>query len=87
LPQFDILTLSTQTLSLLISLTLLYYNNINLNLLYFIKIKKIRAKKIQKINKHILKTGPNLDKMRWTSNINYQFYLQSKLTEILGDIT
>jgi hypothetical protein len=87
LPQFDILTLSTQTLSLLISLTLLYYNNINLNLLYFIKIKKIRTKKIQKINKHILKTGPNLDKMRWTSNINYQFYLQSKLTEILGDIT
>jgi hypothetical protein len=78
LPQFDILTISTQTFGLIIILVLFYYSNINTGLLYFIKIKKVRSKKIRKANANILKAGPNLKTMKWTSDINYQFYLQSK---------
>jgi len=77
-PQFDILTISTQTLGLIIILVLFYYSNINTGLLYFIKIKKVRSKKIRKANANIFKAGPNLKIMKWTSDINYQFYLQSK---------
>ena len=79
LPQFDILTISTQTFGLLIILVFFYYKNINTGLLYFIRIKKVRSKKIRKTNTNIFKTEPNLKTMKWTSDINYQFYLQSKL--------
>lgn len=80
MPQFDFLTMSTQTLSFLAGLLLFYYNNINIGLLYFAKIKKMRSKKTKNAIKRVLKTDPNLKTMVWTSNISYQFYLQSKLT-------
>jgi hypothetical protein len=83
LPQFDFLTLSTQTLSFLTGLFVLYYNNVNIGLLYFVKTKKARSKKVKRTIKQIVRTGPNLKTMRWASDINYQFYLRSKL----GDIT
>ena len=77
-PQFDILTLSTQIFGLLLSLVLLYYYNINSGLLHFIKVKKLRFKKVKKANKSIIKASSNFKAMEWSSNINYQFYLQSK---------
>ena len=77
MPQFDVLVISTQALNLLLSLAFLYYKNINLGLLCYVEIKKIRSKKIQKIDRYISKASFNLKLTEKSSIVNYQFYLQS----------
>lgn len=78
MPQFDTLTISTQILTLISTLSLFYYSNIATGLPCFIRLKKIRSKKIRKANRIVFNAKPNLKKMKWTSDINYQFYLQHK---------
>ena len=78
LPQFDFLTISTQTLSFLIGLFTLYYINVSSGLFYFVKIKKVRSKKTKNVIRRALKPSSNLKTVKWASAINYQYYLQSK---------
>jgi len=72
MPQFDILTLSSQIFGLLFSLYLFYYYNIVTAIPYFIEIKKFRTKKLVK-NKLIVKnTQISLNNNLWLINHSYK---------------
>lgn len=65
---------------------LFYYNNIMIGLLCFTKVKKTRLKKIRKTNKNFVNGRSNLTIMKWTSDVNYQFYLKSGEYNSIGRV-
>lgn len=75
MPQFDILTLSSQILSLLISLYFFYYFNITNTILYYTEIKKYRTKKLVKNNKTIKNTHTSLSNNFWLLKSSYKTFL------------
>jgi len=75
MPQFDILTLSSQIFGLLVSLYLLYYYNITNAILYFTEIKKYRTKKLVKNNLTIKNTQVSLTNNFWLLNNSYKNFL------------
>jgi len=75
MPQFDILTLSSQILSLLISLYFFYYTNLTNTILYYTQIKKYRTKKLVKNNKTIKNTHTSLSNNFWLLKSSYKTFL------------
>lgn len=72
MPQFDILTLNSEIFCLIISLYLLYYNNISNSILLYCEIKKYRTKKLTK-DRYILKnTNYFLNKNNFIIKNNYK---------------
>lgn len=75
MPQFDILTLSSQIFGLLVSLYLFYYFNITSVILYFTEIKKYRTKKLVKNNLTIKNIQISLTNNFWLLNNSYKKFL------------
>lgn len=75
MPQFDILTLSSQIFGLLVTLYLFYYYNITNVILYFTEIKKYRTKKLVKNNLIIKNTQVSLTNNLWLLNKSYKNFL------------
>jgi hypothetical protein len=75
MPQFDLLTLSSQIFSLLVSLYLFYYFNITNTILYYTEIKKYRAKKLVKNNFTVQTTQTNLSFNSWLLKDCYKTFL------------
>ena len=75
MPQFDILTLSSQIFGLLVSLYLFYYFNITGVILYFTEIKKYRTKKLVKNNLTIKNIQVSLTNNLWLLNNSYKNFL------------
>ena len=75
MPQFDILTLSSQILGLLVSISLFYYFNITHVILYFTEIKKYRTKKLVKNSLTIRNTKISLTSNLWLLNNSYKNFL------------
>ena len=75
MPQFDILTLSSQIFGLLVSLYLFYYFNITSVILYFTEIKKYRTKKLVKNNLTIKNIQVSLTNNLWLLNNSYKNFL------------
>ena len=75
MPQFDILTLSSQIFGLLVSLYLFYYYNITNVILSFTEIKKYRTKKLVKNNLTIKNTKVSLTNNLWLLNNSYKNFL------------
>jgi hypothetical protein len=75
MPQFDILTLSSQIFSLLISLYFFYYFNLTNPILYYTEIKKYRTKKLVKNNKIIINTHTSLSNNFWLLKSSYKTFL------------
>ena len=75
MPQFDILTLSSQIFSLLISLYLLYYFSVTNMVLYYTEIKKYRAKKMAKDVLTVKNTQTNLNYSFWLIQNCYKTFL------------
>lgn len=75
MPQFDILTLSSQVLNLLISLYLFYYFNITSTILGYTEIKKYRAKKLVKNQIIIENTETSLNNNFWLLKNSYRTFL------------
>jgi hypothetical protein len=75
MPQFDILTLSSQIFSLLVSLYLFYYFNITNTLLSYTEVKKYRTKKLVKNNTTIRNTNTSLSNNFWLLKSSYKTFL------------
>ena len=75
MPQFDLLTLSSQIFGLLVSLYLFYYYNITNVILYFTEIKKYRTKKLVKNNLTVKNTHVSLTNNFWLLNNSYKKFL------------
>ena len=75
MPQFDLLTLSSQIFGLLVSLYLFYYFNITNVILYFTEIKKYRTKKLVKNNLTVKNTQVSLTNNFWLLNNSYKKFL------------
>ena len=75
MPQFDILTLSSQIFSLLISLYLFYYVTITNTMLYYTEIKKYRTKKLVKNNTTSKNTHTSLSNNFWLLKNSYKTFL------------
>lgn len=75
MPQFDILTLSSQIFGLLVSLYLFYYFNITNVILSFTEIKKYRTKKLVKNNSTIKNIQISLTNNLWLLNNSYKKFL------------
>jgi hypothetical protein len=75
MPQFDILTLSSQIFSLLISLYFFYYFNLTNTILYYTEIKKYRTKKLVKNNRTIKNTHTSLSNNFWLLKSSYKTFL------------
>ena len=75
MPQFDILTLSSQIFSLLVSLYLFYYFNITKIILYYTEIKKYRTKKLVKNNVTVKNTQTSLSNHFWLLKNSYKTFL------------
>ena len=72
MPQFDILTLSSQIFGLLVSLFLFYYYSITVTIPYFTEIKKFRTKKLVKTSLVVKYTQTSLNNNLWLINHNYK---------------
>ena len=79
IPQFDLLTIGTQTFGLLISLYLFYYYCITNSISNFIEIKKLRTKKLIKNSKSISDIDKDLDNNLWLINYCYVKFLNTKM--------
>ena len=75
MPQFDILTLSSQVFGLLVSLYLFYYYSITKTIPYFTEIKKFRTKKLVKNSLVIKDTQTSLNNILWLVNNSYKKFL------------
>ena len=78
IPQFDLLTIGTQTFGLLISLGLFYYYCITTTIINFIEIKKLRSKKLFKNTQAITKINQDLNNNLWLINYCYVKFLNTK---------
>ena len=78
IPQFDLLTLGTQTFGLLISLGLFYYYCITTSIINFIEIKKLRTKKLNKNTQTIKTINKDLQNNLWLINYCYVKFLNNK---------
>ena len=76
MPQFDILTLSSQIFSLLISLYVCYFINIKNSLSYYTSIKKYRSKKIVLSNSTVENNKISLENNLWLLNNSYESFLK-----------
>lgn len=72
MPQFDILTLSSQIFAVLISLYAFYYFSICITIPHFIEIKKFRTKKLVKNSLIMSNTNSSLNNNLWLLNQNYK---------------
>ena len=75
MPQFDILTLSSQIFSLFISLYFFYYFNLTNPILYYTEIKKYRTKKLVKNNITVENTHTSLSNNFWLLKSSYKTFL------------
>lgn len=75
MPQFDILTLSSQIFGLLLSLYMLYYYSITVTIPYFTEIKKFRTKKLVKNSLTVKDTQTSLSNNLWLINHSYKKFL------------
>ena len=75
MPQFDILTLSSQIFGLLVSLVLFYYYSITTTIPYFTEIKKFRAKKLVKNSLTVKNTQTSINNNLWLINNSYKKFL------------
>jgi hypothetical protein len=78
IPQFDLLTIGTQTFGLLISLGLFYYYCITTSIVNFIEIKKLRTKKLSKNIQTISQINNDLQHNLWLINYCYVKFLNNK---------
>ena len=76
MPQFDLLTLSTQVFGLLVSLYFFYYYCITNIFTYYIEIKKIRSKKLQRDINSIREINKDLEDSLWLRNYCYLKFLK-----------
>jgi len=76
MPQFDILTLSSQIFGLLVSLYLFYYYNIATTIPYFTEIKKFRTKKLVNNSLIVKNTHTSLNNNLWLINHSYKRFLR-----------
>ena len=76
MPQFDILTLSSQIFSLLIGLYVCYFINIKNSLSYYTSIKKYRSKKIRLSNSTVENNKISLENNLWLLNNSYESFLK-----------
>ena len=75
MPQFDILTLSSQVIGLLIGLCFCYYTIVKNSLLHCTSIKKYRNKKVILSNSTVKKNNTALENNLWLLNNSYESYL------------
>lgn len=75
MPQFDILTLSSQIIALSISLSLFYYYNITVTIPCFTEITKYRTKKLVKNSMIVKNTQISLSNNLWLINKSYKRFL------------
>jgi len=76
MPQFDILTLSTQVFGLLISLYFFYHFGITASFTYFIEVKKLRSKKLKNDMNLISDINRDLDYNSWLIKYCYLKFLK-----------
>ena len=75
MPQFDILTLSSQIFGLLVSLVFFYYYSITTTIPYFTEIKKFRTKKLVKNSLTVKNTQTSINNNLWLINNSYKKFL------------
>ena len=75
MPQFDILTLSSQIFGLLIVLFVFYYFSITKVIQYYTEIKKYRTKKLVKNKVIVIDTEKSLVNNLWLMNDSYKTFL------------
>lgn len=75
MPQFDILTISSQIFGLLVSLSFFYYFCITNVIQFYTEIKKFRTKKLVKNISIINETEKSLNNNLWLLNNNYKNFL------------
>ena len=75
MPQFDILTLSSQIFGLSVTLYCFYYYTITNVIQYYTEIKKYRTKKLVKNNLTINETHKSLSNNLWLLNNSYKTFL------------
>ena len=78
IPQFDLLTIGSQTFGLLISLSILYYYCVTKSISNFVEIKKLRSKKLSKNYKTAIDVDQELTKNLWLINYCYIKFLNTK---------
>jgi hypothetical protein len=76
MPQFDLLTLSTQVFGLLICLYFFYYYGITTVFVYFIETKKIRNKKLRSDINLIKEINKDIEYNSWLINYSYLKFLK-----------
>jgi len=76
MPQFDLLTLSTQVFGLLVSLYFFYYYCITNIFTSYIEIKKIRSKKLNRDINSIKEINKDLENSLWLINYCYLKFLK-----------
>jgi len=76
MPQFDLLTLSTQVFGLLICLYFFYYYGITTVFVYFIETKKIRNKKLRSDINLIKEINKDIEYNSWLMNYSYLKFLK-----------
>ena len=75
MPQFDILTISSQIFGLLVSLSFFYYFCITNVIQFYAEIKKFRTKKLVKNISIVNETEKSLNNNLWLLNNNYKNFL------------
>jgi len=76
MPQFDLLTLSTQVFGLLICLYFFYYYGITTIFVYFIETKKVRNKKLRSDINLIKEINKDIEYNSWLMNYSYLKFLK-----------
>jgi hypothetical protein len=76
IPQFDFITIGAQVFGLLITLYFFYYYSISTVIQYFIEIKKIRNKKLDKNFKLITNIKNDLKFNLWSINYSYKQFIK-----------
>jgi len=79
IPQFDLLTIGSQTFGLLISLSFFYYYCVTKSISNFIEIKKLRSKKLLKNHKSAVNVEQDLTHNLWLINYSYVRFLNTKM--------
>ena len=79
IPQFDLLTIGSQTFGLLISLSFFYYYCVTKSISNFIEIKKLRSKKLLKNYKSAVDVDQDLNHNLWLINYSYVKFLNTKM--------
>lgn len=76
MPQFDILTLSSQVFGLLISLYFFYHYGLITVFSYYTEIKKIRSKKLKSNINFIKDINKDIEYNSWLTRYSYLKFLK-----------